>query len=103
MSGVLLSPTNTKRSQLSHTLLVFFVLDSFADQPSSLSYNHNNHDRKDDLVHVDLISHHVIGRDWDQDAKNGESVIPLLSWRGLEAQQLVEQCADSKKHREVIT
>lgn len=92
------SLTDAKRSELSHALPVLLILHSFTDQLGCFSDYHNDHDCEHNLVDIDLIGHDVVGRDRNQYAKDGESVVPSLSWRGLEAEQLMKQCTDSEKH-----
>ena len=94
--------TNTERSQLTHPLLVLFVLDSFADQLPSLADDHDNHNPKNDLVYIDLVGHNVISRDRDQYTQNSKRIVSSLSWRGLKAEQLMKQCTNSKEHGEVV-
>lgn len=95
--------TNAECSQLSHALLVLFVLDSFPNQLSCLSDHHDDHDGEHNLVHVNLVGHNMVGRDGNQHAENSEGVVPSLSWCCLEAEQLVKQRADSEEHRKIVT
>lgn len=82
---------------------MLLVLDPFADQPCRLSDHHDDHDCKHNLMYVDLISHDMISRDRNEYAKNSESVVSSLSWRGLEAEQLMEQCTNSEEHGKIVT
>lgn len=95
--------TNAKCCQLSHALLVLLILDSLPDQFACLSDYHDDHDGEHNLVHVDLVGHNMVGRDRNQHAEDGDRVVSPLSWRCLEAEQLVEQCADSEEHGKVVT
>lgn len=86
-------------TQLLPTLLVLYLL---LDKRARVSRDQEDHESKSDFVDVDLVSPAVVDGDWDHGTKDRKRVVSLLGGRGLEAEELVQDCADGEEHAQVV-